>query len=237
MVALRGNHKMIDMPAIVSSNVMESMKGWSTELKIPNISHAISVLKETWDLQTFSNLEQGKVAIADDVINQSLAAAIEDNEQVKELTIASLADNKVKVTALTKKAGRVVFVCRIEQFEHNKDYSVMKLRIVDKKLPDKPLVSWIFSKVSLAMVTKLVGNVDPGHDLAVKIVGNEITIDFHQALYNSNFGTIDVLGYKPLDAVIIKEATPEKGFVNFKTAVDLPDNLKSMIHNVLSDRV
>jgi hypothetical protein len=228
---------MIDMPAIISSNVMQSMKGWNTEFKIPDVSHVIAVLKETWDLQTFANLEQGKVAISDDVINQSLASAIEGSEQVKELSITSLADNKLKITALTKETGHVVFLCRVEQFEHNKDYSVMKLKVVDKKLPDKPLVSWIFSRVSLAMVTKLVGKVDPGHDLAVKIVGNEVTIDFHQALYNSNLGTIDVLGYKPLDAINIKEAIPEKGFVNFTTSVDLPDNIKGMIQNVLPDGV
>ena len=109
----------------------------------------------------------------------------------------------------------------------------MKLKIVDKKLPDKPMLSWIFSKVSLAMVTKLVGNVDPGHGLAVKIVGNEVTIDFHQALYSSNIGTVDILGYKPLDAMVITEAVPEKGFVNFTTSIDLPDNIKNMIKNVL----
>lgn len=224
---------MMDMPAIISPHVMENMQGWSTELKIPDVSHAIAVLRETWDLQTFTNLEQGKVAISDDVINQSLASAIEDSEQVKELYITSLADHKLKVTVLTKKTGHIVFLCRLDQFEHNKDYSVMKLRIIDKKLPDKPLVSWIFSKVSLAMVTKLVGNVEPGHDLAVKIVGNEVTIDFHQAVYDSRLGTIDVLGYKPLDAIIIREAAPQKGFVDFTTSVDLPDNLKNMIQNVL----
>lgn len=224
---------MIDMPVVLSNHVMESVKGWVSETKIPDLSHVIAVLKETWDLQTFTNLEQGKVAISDDVINQSLAAAIKDNEQVKELSIASLEDHKLKITALTKKAGHVIFVCRVEQFEHNKDNSVMKLKIVDKKLPDKPMLSWIFSKVSLAMVTKLVGNVDSGNGLLVKIVGNEVTIDFHQALYSSNIGTVDILGYKPLDAMVITEAVPEKGFVNFTTAIDLPDSIKNMIRNVL----
>lgn len=224
---------MIDMPVIISSNIVENMRGWSTELKIPDLSHVIAVLKETWNLQTFKNLEQGQVAISDDVINESLASVIEDSEEIKKLSITSLEDHKLKITALTKKNGSMVFLCRVEQFEHNKDYSVIKLKVLDKKLPDKPMISWIFSKVSLAMVTKLVGNVDPGHGLGLKIVGNEVTIDFHQALYNSNLGTIDVLGYKPLDAVIIKDAMPEKGFINFTTSIDLPDNIKNMIRNVL----
>ncbi|MDF2634561.1 MAG: hypothetical protein K0R78_1435 [Pelosinus sp.] len=227
----------IDMPITVASNVMENIQGWSTELKIPDLSHVIAVLKETWNLQTFKNLEQGKVAISDDIINEYLATAIEDSEEVKELSITSLENHQLKITALTKKAGHMVFLCRVERFEHNKQYSVMKLKVVDKKLPDKPIVSWIFSKVSLAMVTKLVGNVDPGHGLGLKIKGNEVNIDFHQALYNSNLGTIDVLGYKPLDAVIVREAMPEKGFVNFTTAVDLPDHIKEMIKNVLSDSI
>jgi hypothetical protein len=224
---------MIDMPVIISDHVMDAVKGWSIEETIPNLSHVIAVLKETWDLQTFRNLEKGKVAVPDDVMNEYLASTIEDSEEIRELSITSLEDHKLRITALTKKAGRMVFICHIKQFEHNKDSSVMKLKIVDKKLPDKPIVSWIFSKVSLAMVTKFVGHVDPGYGLGVKIVGNEVTIDFHQALYNSNIGTIDVLGYKPLDAVIIKEAVPEKGFVNFTTAVDLPDEIKDRIKNVL----
>ncbi len=225
---------MIDMPVVISSNIIENVRGWSTELKIPDLSHVIAVLKETWNLQTFKNLEQGKVALSDDVINESLASAIEDSEEIKELSITSLDDHKLKITALTKKTGPMVFLCRVEQFEHNKDYSIMKLKVLDKKLPNKPIVSWIFSKVSLAMVTKMVGNVDPGHGLGIKIVGNEVTIDFHQALYNSNIGTIDVLGYKPLDAVIIKEAKPEKGLINFTTSIDLPDYIKDRIRNVLS---
>jgi len=224
---------MIDMPAIISNTVIDNMKGWSTDIKIPDISSVIAVLKETWDLQTFTNLEQGKVAVPDDVINQSLKAMLEGNDQVKELSITSLDDKKIKITALTKTAGHIIFICRVEQFEHNKDYSVMKLKILDKKLPDKPIVSWIFSKVSLAMVTKLVGNVNPGQGLTVKITGNEVAIDFHQALYNSSIGGVDILGYKPLDAMIITEAVPQKGFVDFTTSIDMPDNVKNMIKNVL----
>jgi hypothetical protein len=140
-VVLGGN--MMDMPVVISSHVMESVKGWSSEMKIPDLSHVIAVLKETWDLQTFTNLEQGKVAISDDIINQSLAATIEDNEQVKELSITSLEDHKLKITALTKKAGHVIFVCRVEQFEHNKENSFMKLKIVDnRKHGDRESVSY-----------------------------------------------------------------------------------------------
>jgi len=223
----------MDMPIVIAEGFMENIKGWSHDIKIPDLSNVIAVLKETWDLQTFTNLEQGKIAVADDIINQSLAAAIADNEQVKELSITSLEDHKLKITALTKQAGHVVLVCKIEQFVHDKDHSSIKLKVVDKKLPDKPIISWIFSKVSLAMVTKLVGNIDPGNGLAVGIFGNQVTIDFHQALYSSKIGSIELMGYKPLDALTIYEAVPEKGFINFTTAVDLPDNIRAMIKNVL----
>lgn len=224
---------MIDMPIVIPSNVMENIGGWSTELKIPDLSHVITVLKETWDLQTFNNLQQGKVAVADDVINESLQAAIEGSESIKELSITSLEDHKLKISALTKQAGHIVFICKVEQFIHSKDLSMIKLKIIDKKLPDKPIVSWIFSKVSMAMVTKLVGRVEPDHGLAVQIHGNEVTIDFHQALYESKMGSAELFGYKPMDALIINEAVPQKGFVQFTTAMDLPANIKMMIENVL----
>lgn len=221
------------MPAAMPVQFADTIKSWSTNGKVADVSSVISVLKDTWDLQTFQNLEQGKVAIGDDVINQSLAKALEDSEQIKELTVASQENHTLKITALTSDVGHVVMVCKVEQFQQDKEHSFIKLKVLDKKLPDKPFVSWIFSRVSLAMVSKLVGNVQPGHGLAVEIKGNEVIIDFHQALLTSPIGSAELFGYKPIEALTITEATPEKGHVLFKTAVDLPESVTNMVKNVL----
>lgn len=227
----------ITIPANFADSVVGSIKDWSTDIKVADVSGFISVLKETWDLQTFENLQAGRVAVPDDVINQTLAEAISDSDQVKELKVTSLEDNKIRINALTAKAGHVVMVCKVMQFEHDKSHSVIKLKALDKKLPDKPLLSWIFSRVSLAMVTKITGNIHPGNGVDVDIHGNEATIDFHQALYASKLGQAEVFGYKPLDYLVVRDALPEKGHVLFSTSLDMPDNVGTMVKNALSSNM
>lgn len=219
---------------MMPASFADSIKEWSTTGKIADVSGFVNTLQEIWDLQTFEDLQQGRVAVPDDVINDSLAAAVDGSEQVRELKITSLADNKIKIDALTQKAGHVVLICKVEQFEHDKNHSVIKLKALDKKLPDKPLLSWIFSRVSLAMVTKITGSIHPGEGVAISIRGNEATVDFHQALENSKLGQAEAFGYKPLDYLVIHDAVPENGYVIFKTSLDLPDNVKTMIKNTLS---
>lgn len=221
------------IPVTMPVQFADTIKNWSADEKVANVSSVIAVLKDTWNLQTFENLQQGKVAVGDEVINRSLAAALEGSTQIKELTVASQENHTLKITALTSEVGHVVMVCRIEQFQQDKDSSFIKLKVLDKKLPDKPFVSWIFSRVSLAMVTKLVGKVEPGHGLNVQIEGNYVTVDFHQALLMSPLGNSKLFGYKPLEALTITEAVPEKGYVVFKTAVDMPEGVSAMIKNVL----
>jgi hypothetical protein len=219
----------VDMASVFSSGITLPSLG----VKIPEVTQTIKILQETWDAQTFGALLQGKVSVPDDVLNKGLAAAIEEGCPVKELTVTSQENHQIKIVALTAQNGRVVLVCTVEQFEHNKDHSFIKMKVTDKKLPDRPVVSWIFSRVSLAMVSKLAGNIVPGDGLTVAIHGNEVTVDFHQALYASRFAGIDLFGYKPLDALTISGLTPQKGYVEMNTDIDLPDNIKAMIQNVL----
>ncbi|MDD4601382.1 hypothetical protein SDC9_14776 [bioreactor metagenome] len=224
----------MDMPVVMPASFVDSIKEWTTTAKIADVSGFVSTMQETWDLQTFENLEQGRVAVPDYVINEYLASSIDGSEQVKELKITSLEDNKLRITALTSKAGHVVLVCKVEQFEHDKNHSVIKFKALDKKLPDKPLLSWIFSKVSLAMVTKITGSINPGDGMTLFIRGNEATLDFHQALSSSKIGQAKAFGYKPIDYLVISEAIPENGYVIFKTSLDLPDNVRNMVKNALN---
>ncbi|MPM50788.1 hypothetical protein SDC9_97531 [bioreactor metagenome] len=224
----------MDMPVVIPVNFADSIRVWATTAKVADVTGLVNTLQETWDLQTFENIEQGRVAVPDHVINEYLAEAVQGSDQVKELKITSLEDNKLRITALTPKAGHVVLVCKIEQFEHNKNHSVIKLKALDKKLPDKPLASWIFSKVSLAMVTKITGTINPGDGMAITIHGNQATLDFHQALANSKLGQAEAFGYKPIDYLVIHEAVPQNGYVVFKTNLDLPENVRAMVKNALN---
>lgn len=218
----------VDLPASFSNNISFA----NLEAKVADLSPAMNIIKETWDAQTFANLEKGVVIVPDQVMNQSLAGAIAEQDQVTELTVQSLGDGKLKITALTKKAGHLVLTCKIEQFQHDSQHSVMRLKVLDKKLPDKPMLSWIFSKVSLAMATKFAGNVNTIPGMVVELKGNSVTVDFHQALYQSRFGSAELFGYKPLDVLIIREATVQQGAIAFSTALDTPDKVKDMLRNL-----
>jgi len=224
---------MIQIPVDLPADFSHTINFSSIEAKMPDLSPVITIIQETWDHETLAGLEQGKVAVPDAVINQSLTAALGDDTRVKELQISSLGDGKIKIAAVVPQAGHIVLVCKLEQFQHDKQRSVMTMKILNKKLPDKPMLSWIFSKVSLAMAAKFVGKVDFGPDLLVDIKGNTVTIDFHQALYNSRFGSAELFGFKLLDALVITQAVPQQGYVEFDTALDMPDSIKSMLQNIL----
>jgi hypothetical protein len=231
----------MDMPVMAVPAIIENVNVSDTRIslfsfgKIADLGKVSPIMKETWDAQTLSNIRQGKVVVPDDVINKYLAMSLEREqpEQVKALTVQSFADQRIKITASTKKKGRVVLICKVQQFEHDKNHSVMKLKVVDKKLLDEPVLSWIFSKVSLAMVSRVAGHVNVPEGVEVKLHGNEVTVDFHKAIYNSPFGQLEFFGYKPIDALIIRSLTPQKDSVELSADLDLPEQVKSMLQNAI----
>ena len=225
---------MLDMPTVLPAAFTAELQQWASEVNVSDAAEMIKVVQETWSLQTFNAIEQGRVAVPDDVINQSLTAMLEEGGPVKKMTVTSLADNKINITALTEKTGHVVLICKVEQFKHDKDHSVIKLKALNKKLPDKPVMSWIFARVSLAMAAKITGGINPGEGLQLTLHGNEATIDFHQALYQSRFGTVQLFGYRLVDFVAVTQAVPHDGYVEFQTSLTLPDQIKTMVKNALA---
>lgn len=222
------------VPAIIE-NVSDKRISFFSFDKIADLGKVTPIIKETWDAQTLVNIRQGRVIVPDDVLNESLAMFVENEQpdQIKALTVQSFANERIKITANTKRNGRVVLVCKIEQFEHNKNHSIMKLKVVDKKLLDEPIFSWIFSKVSLAMVSKVTGHINAPDGIQVKLHGNEVTVDFHEVLCNSQFGKLEFFGYKPIDALIIRSLTPQRDSVALSADLNLPEQVKTMLQNVV----
>ncbi len=222
----------MDMP-VMMVQVAENVRNWDVSSRLSDVTRMVSVLREVWDRQTVANLAQGSIAVPDDVLNQSLQQAIGDSDRVKEFTLTSLDNNKIKIHLRTEAVGTVNLVCRIKQFEHDKNHSVMKLSILDKQLPDRPLLSFIFSHISMALVTKLAGPIDVGSDLALAIDGNDVTVDFHQALSRSKLATVEVMGYRLLDQVEITGATAQAGAVVFQTNLDVPQHVVDALMQAL----
>ena len=224
---------MIDMPVDISSQMLGNINFSELSGQVENLKPVIDVVRQTWDMQTLEQLKDGKVAISDEMINESIAKTIDENSAIKGLKVTSVGDGKMKLTAETKKFGPVELLCRIDQFEHSKDTSVLKFKVLEKNLPDNGTMSWIFSRISLSMAEKLVGKVDLGENVKTKISGNTVTVDFQEALKASSFGQIQLFGYSLSDAVVVEQAVPKEGYVEFKTALNLPDTVKNMLDNIL----
>ncbi|MBP2630966.1 MAG: hypothetical protein H6Q70_1594 [Firmicutes bacterium] len=224
---------MIDMPVDLSSEMLGNINLSDLSGKIDNLTPVIDVVRQTWDTQTLEQLKEGKVSVPDETINESIAKTIDENSAIKSLQVTSVDDGKMKLTADTKKFGKVILLCRIDQFEHNKDTSVLKFKVLEKDLPDNGTMSWIFSRISLSMAEKFVGKVNLGDTIKTKISGNTVTVDFHDAVRESSFGQAELFGYSLSDAVIVEQAVPKDGYVEFKTALNLPDTVKNMLQNIL----
>ncbi len=222
----------MDMP-VAMVDVANSVRSWDVSSQLSNVTHMFSVLREIWDRQTVADLAQGNITVPDEVLNQSLQQALGNSDQVKEFTLTSLANNKIKIHLRTEAVGTVNLVCRIKQFEHDQNHSVMKLSILDKQLPDRPLMSFIFSHISMALVTKLAGPIDVGSDVGLAIDGNDVTVDFHQALSRSKLATVEVMGYRLLDQVEITGASAQAGGVTFRTKLDVPQQVVDALIKVL----
>ncbi|MBP2631183.1 MAG: hypothetical protein H6Q70_1811 [Firmicutes bacterium] len=224
---------MIDMPVDISSQMLGDINFSELSGQVENLKPVIDVVRQTWDMQTLEQLKDGKVAVSDEMINESIAKNIDENSAIKGLKVTSVGDGKMKLTADTKKFGPVELLCRIDQFEHSKDTSVLKFKVLEKNLPDNGTMSWIFSRISLSMAEKMVGKVDLGENVKTKISGNTVTVDFQEALKASSFGQIQLFGYSLSDAVVIEQAVPKEGYIEFKTSLNLPDTVKNMLDNIL----
>lgn len=223
----------MEMPAIIENAFSEGFTLPALGDKVPDTTQTIQTARTLWDAQTFSDLIKGQVNVPDAVLNQTLAANLGEGGPVKALKVTSLKNHRIRIDAQTAKEGRVVLVCKVEQFVHNQEQSQLILKVTGKKLPGKSFVSWIFSRVSMAMVSKVVGHIDPGQGMNVAIHGNTITIDFRQALYASPIGQAEFFGYKPVDVLTIQSVTPQDGYITISTGLNMPEQLKTMLQNIL----
>ena len=83
------------------------------------------------------------------------------------------------------------------------------------------------------MAQKFVGKVDLGDTLPTTIDHNTIHVDFQPLLKETAFGKISFMGYNLLDALVIESAEPHDGYIEFTTALNIPEPVKKMLLNLL----
>ena len=191
-------------------------------------------VKKVWDKQSLEKIIQGKFAVPDETINLALAQQIDGDERVKSLSITSKESGRVEIHATTKKYGTVELSGTIDAFVHDGDTSYMTYTVKNKDMKEHGGVTgWMFSHLSLSLIEKLVGPITLSDSLPTTVKGNSITVDYNQALKNSELAKASVANYNLLDALRIKGAVPHDGYIEFQTALNLPPRVQQWLLDIL----
>jgi hypothetical protein len=195
---------------------------------------AVQVLRKTWDKKTMEGIMSGRVAVPDATINDALAKKFANHGHVKSLSITSLENGRMAIHLDTKDIGRVELIGTIDRFVHKKDISYMTFTVEQKKLVDHiRYLSWIFSRMSLSLMEKLTGEMNPFEELPLTFKGNTVKADFSQKIKSSDLAKTTVLGYNLADSLQIDGAVPHKDYVEFQTNLQVPDDVKNLILRAL----
>lgn len=173
----------------------------------------------------------------DSVINEAIAKKIPEGGSVTGVTIKSHANGRLDIRAETKRVGPVELSGEIQEFIHEGDKSYMKYRVRSRNIPEHGLMSWIFSRVSLAMAERMVGHVELSDDLPISIRHNTVTVDYSKVLAESDFGKTEYQGHKLMDMLEIEGAKPKDGGIEFDTKLNVPDDVKKALVAVLADQL
>lgn len=226
---------MIDLPA----NWQEQLQNidWAkVQEKVADYGPALRVIKDTWDKETLTEISQGNLFVSDKMLNEAIAKAIKADSPVKSVILESKENGRLNVTADTNKVGKVELSGEVKEFVHEGDKSYMVYRVRERNIPNHGLMSWIFSRVSLAMAQRMVGPVTLSEDLPVEIKHNMVRIDYSKVLADSEFGKTMFHGHRLLDMIEIEKAVPKEGGIMFQTKLNIPDDVKDDLQGLLPQR-
>ena len=197
----------------------------------------LTVLRDTWDRETISEIADGHLFVRDAVLNDAIAHNLGTDGTIRSVQLTSHEDGHLGVVCTTdKKYKRVELSGTIKEFVHTGDKSYAVYHVDKKKLPDHGFISWIFSRLSLAMTERLVGRLDVSDRIPVDIRGNDVTVDFHDVLAASRLGTTEFRGHPLLSMVEIEGATVKEGGIMFDTRLNVPDDVKDALRAILQEK-
>ena len=88
----------------------------------------------------------------------------------------------------------------------------------------------------MAMAQRMVGNLHISDDIPVEIKHNNVRIDYSKVLADSDFGKTMFHGHRLLDMIEIEKATPKEGGIMFQTKLNIPDDVKDDLKNLLPQK-
>ena len=70
----------------------------------------------------------------------------------------------------------------------------------------------------------------------MQIQHNSVRIDYSKVLSESDFGKTEFQGHRLLDMVQIDKATPKDGGVEFETKLNIPDDVKDALKQLVAEK-
>ncbi|WP_182187920.1 hypothetical protein [Pectinatus frisingensis] len=180
------------------------------------------IIKDTWDSQTFSQLESGIVAVPQSVVDSYVQSAVTNYPDISSLEVLIHPDNLIEVNIDSKASGKVKLEGTITQFVQNKDISSMTVHIQKKELVGRPLTSWIFSRVSAGLLVKLFGNPLNGNEYGITtdVDGNNLIINFKPFIDQSSLKDVTIMGSSLVDAINIDSVSTQEGTLFLHTSLN-----------------
>ena len=205
--------------------------------KVQDYGPALKVVRGTWSKESLKEISEGKLFVPDEVINEALMQGLQKNPQqgLSSIALHSHENGKLDIEASTQQ-GKLNLSGKIKEFVHKGDKTYMVYQVQKKKLPGHGLMSWIFSRVSLSMVERMVGKAEFMEKLPVEISHNDVKVDCGQVLAASVFGQTRFHGHRLLDMIEIKGAVPKENGIEFQTELHIPDDVKADLKGILRDK-
>lgn len=209
----------------------------SVRAAVADYGPVLTVLRDTWDRETISEIADGHLFVRDAVLNEAIAHNLGTDGTIRSVELTSHEDGQLGIVCTTdKKYKRIELSGTIKEFVHTGEKSYAVYHVDKKKLPNHGLVSWLFSRLSLSMVERMVGRLDVSDRIPVDIKGNNVTVDFHDVLAASRLGTTEFRGHSLLSMVEIEGATVKEGGIMFDTRLNVPDDVKDALRAILKEK-
>lgn len=225
---------MMDMPVEAAAEMPFNFNLAVVSQTIADYWPVVETVRTIWSYNDLQALWEGRLAVPDSVINEALSGYVANNEGINSVSIESRADGKFMLYTDTEKFGQINLLCRIDDFVHNDKENYLKIKVLEKDIPDNGTLSWIFSRLSLSMAQKAFGRIDFGDDVAVKIKGNNVMVDYSAALNESAAGQTEFMGKSLADMVRIDSAVSREGCLELSTALTVSDEVKAMLQRVVN---
>ena len=226
---------MIDLP-VNWQEQLQNIDWGKVQEKVADYGPALSVIKDTWDRETLAEISQGNLFVSDKMLNEAIAKNIKGDSPVRSVLLESKENGRLNITIDTAKIGKVELSGEVKEFVHEGDKSYMVYRVRERNIPHHGLMSWVFSRISLAMAQRMVGKLSISEDLPVEIKHNNVRIDYSKVLAESDFGRTMFHGHRLLDLIEIEKATPKEGGIMFQTKLNIPEDVKDDLKSLLPQK-